>query len=100
MAQVVNPTSASFAPVTQYVDGSACTPAKYQLLYGQTSGKYTITDDVGLTGPYPIHAGLAAGNWFVVARAVDSVGTLGLLTPEIPFSVVGVPKAPTNFSVA
>jgi hypothetical protein len=109
MAGPTNPGAVSFTAPTKYTNGASI-PAngivRYEYGFGQTAGNYTrIVPDTDFTvaggkqaGPIPTD--LAEGQWFTAQRTVSAGGGVSAWSNEVPFVVVLVPAAVTDFSVA
>lgn len=114
MTAVVNPTTLSFVPATQNVDGTPLDPATVtgvRIGIGTTSGSYTksIEDTnlaVGSDGKatYPVSGlGLTAGTWFVALFTDVSVGGNAIesvASNEVSIAIVPTPNPPSALSAA
>lgn len=82
------------APTTNE-DGTQLTDLSgYKVYYGNLSGEYSNTEDVGNLTTYKV-TNLGDGEWYFVVTAYDTSGNESAYSNEVSETIDGTPSAPT-----
>ncbi len=85
---ILQPVTVNWTAPTKNTDGSDLTDlASYVLVYGTSSGNYTVTEPVGDGSATSTTLNLAPGVYYVAMRAVNSGGDESTWSNEVVLTV-------------